>query len=77
MIERLGPANIPQIQRLFERCSDFFELVEWIAAQSGTTLWIAVQNAERSGRAFLAADGIRGAEAAAVRESADPDFSRR
>ena len=28
MIERLGYANIPQIQRLFERCSDFFELVE-------------------------------------------------
>jgi GNAT superfamily N-acetyltransferase len=28
MIARLGPADIPQIQRLFERCTDFFELVE-------------------------------------------------
>ena len=52
MIERLGPANIPQIQRLFERCSDFFELVEWIAAQSGTTLWIAVQTQNEAGERF-------------------------
>jgi len=27
MIARLGPADIPQIQRLFERCTEFFQLV--------------------------------------------------
>jgi GNAT superfamily N-acetyltransferase len=27
MITRLGPADIPQIQHLFERCTDFFQLV--------------------------------------------------
>jgi len=28
MLTQLGPADIPQIQRLFERCTEFFQLVE-------------------------------------------------
>jgi GNAT superfamily N-acetyltransferase len=35
---RLGPPDTPELQRLFERCSDFFELIEGAATRSNAAV---------------------------------------